>query len=173
MLTGEFQENLSIAWALSLRCLKPLKPRQTCVYIFSVWVCVYVQIHYKLSGWEGVHSFFQLLTGGSVTLPKVKTGIPGWLIGLAPAFGPGRDPGVLGSSPTSDSWHGACFSLCLYLCLSLSMSIKSQKKKKMKLWYLLWRRIASNVIGSKGRAGKKESVRVWACVGVHAHTLGN
>ena len=39
-------------------------------------------------------------------------GIPGWLSGFAPAFGPGRDPGVLGSSPTSGSWHGACFSLC-------------------------------------------------------------
>ena len=26
---------------------------------------------------------------------KVKLGIPGWLSGLAPAFGPGRDPGVL------------------------------------------------------------------------------
>ena len=30
-------------------------------------------------------------------------GIPGWLSGLAPAFGPGRDPGVPGSSPTLGS----------------------------------------------------------------------
>lgn len=44
-----------------MRYLKPLKLRQICVY-------VYAQIWYKLSGWEGVHSFFQLLT-----LPKVET----------------------------------------------------------------------------------------------------
>ena len=31
------------------------------------------------------------------------TGIPGWHSGLAPAFGPGRDPGDLGSNPTSGS----------------------------------------------------------------------
>ena len=35
------------------------------------------------------------------------------------AFGPGRDPGDLGSSPTSGSLHGACFSLCLPVSLSL------------------------------------------------------
>ena len=49
-----------------------------------------------------------------------KSGIPGWLSGLAPAFGPGCNPGVPGSSPTSGSWHGACFSLRLCLWLSLS-----------------------------------------------------
>ena len=38
------------------------------------------------------------------------------------AFSPGPDPGDLGSSPTSGSLHGACFSLCLCLCLSLSVS---------------------------------------------------
>ena len=30
-------------------------------------------------------------------------GIPGWCGGLAPAFGPGRDPGDPGLSPTSGS----------------------------------------------------------------------
>ena len=30
-------------------------------------------------------------------------GIPGWHSGLAPALGPGRDPGDLGSNPTSGS----------------------------------------------------------------------
>ncbi|XP_072647567.1 cotranscriptional regulator ARB2A isoform X21 [Canis lupus baileyi] len=55
--------------------------------------------------------------------PRVSAGTPGWLSGLASAFCPGRDPGVLGSSPTSGSLHGACFSLCLYLCLSLSLSL--------------------------------------------------
>ena len=52
-------------------------------------------------------------------------GIPGWLSGLAPAFGLGCDPGVpdgvLGSSPALGSRHRACFSLCLCLCLSLSV----------------------------------------------------
>ena len=42
---------------------------------------------------------------------------------LAPAFGPGWDPGVPGSSPTLGSLHVACFFLCLCLCLSLSLSL--------------------------------------------------
>ena len=46
-------------------------------------------------------------------------GIPGWLSGLAPAFGWGRSPGVQGSSPTSGSRDGACFSFLLCLCLSV------------------------------------------------------
>ena len=58
----------------------------------------------------------------SVSFKALVSGIPGWLNSLAPALGPGRDPGVPGSSPTSNSLHGACFSLCLCLCLSLSVS---------------------------------------------------
>ena len=38
------------------------------------------------------------------------------------AFGSGRDPGVLGSSPTSGSLQGDCFSLCLYVSASLCLS---------------------------------------------------
>uniref|UniRef100_A0A8C0MPK2 Mitochondrial calcium uniporter regulator 1 n=1 Tax=Canis lupus familiaris TaxID=9615 RepID=A0A8C0MPK2_CANLF len=34
---------------------------------------------------------------------KTEPGIPGWRSGLAPAFGPGRDPGDPGSNPTSGS----------------------------------------------------------------------
>ena len=49
-------------------------------------------------------------------------GIPGWLSGLVPAFGSGRDPGDPGSSPTLGSLRGACFPLCLCLCLFLSVS---------------------------------------------------
>uniref|UniRef100_A0A8C0P2I2 Metadherin n=1 Tax=Canis lupus familiaris TaxID=9615 RepID=A0A8C0P2I2_CANLF len=53
---------------------------------------------------------------------KFPCGIPGWHSGLAPAFGPGRDPGDPGSNPASGlPVHGACFSLCLCLCLSLSL----------------------------------------------------
>ena len=51
------------------------------------------------------------------SLKNKKQGIPGWLSGLAPAFGPGHGPGVPGSSPTSGTLHGACSSLCLCLCL--------------------------------------------------------
>ena len=40
-------------------------------------------------------------------------------LGWASAFSSGHYPGVLGSSPTSGSSQGACFSFCLYLCLSL------------------------------------------------------
>ena len=53
-------------------------------------------------------------------------GIPGWLSGLAPAFSPGHDPRVLGSSPTWGSLHGAYFSLCLCLCLSLYVSLMNK-----------------------------------------------
>ena len=61
-------------------------------------------------------------------------GTPGWLSGWVPAFGPGCDPGVLGSSPTSDSLQGTCFSLCLCLW-SVSMSLLNEfflmlKKKR-------------------------------------------
>ena len=49
-------------------------------------------------------------------------------------FGSGRDPGVPGSSPTSGSLHGACFSLChvssLFVCLSWINKIKKEKKEK-------------------------------------------
>ena len=42
-----------------------------------------------------------------------KGGDPWGLSSLAPAFGPGCDPGVPGSSPALGSLHGACFSLSL------------------------------------------------------------
>ena len=60
--------------------------------------------------------------GGSLKKSS-SGGIPRWLSSLVPAFGPGRSPGVLGSSPTSGSRHGACFSLCLCLCLPLSLCV--------------------------------------------------
>ena len=39
---------------------------------------------------------------------------------LSVAFGPGRDPGVLGLSSAAGSLQGACFSLCSCLCLCVS-----------------------------------------------------
>ena len=54
---------------------------------------------------------------------RILLGRLGWLSGGASALGSGRNPGALGSSPTSGSLQGACFSLCLCLCLSLSLSL--------------------------------------------------
>ena len=58
----------------------------------------------------------------------MKMGIPGWRSGLAPAFGPGRDPGDSGSNPTSGS-------RCLEpaspsACVSASLSLCDYHKKK-------------------------------------------
>ena len=58
----------------------------------------------------------------SIFLKCLLLGIPGWLSSLAPAFHPGHDPGLSGSSPTSGSLQGACFSLCLCPYLSLCAS---------------------------------------------------
>ena len=43
-------------------------------------------------------------------------GIPGWLSGLAPAFGPGRDPGVPRRTPGMEP---ASLSFCVSASLSL------------------------------------------------------
>ena len=60
-----------------------------------------------------------------------RVGAPGWLSDWASAFGPGRDPGVLGLSPTSGSPERACFSLFLSLCLSwIDKKILKRRKKK-------------------------------------------
>ena len=48
------------------------------------------------------------------------------------AFGPERDPGVLGWSPMLGSLHGACFSLCLCLCLFLSVVSHEELNKIFK-----------------------------------------
>ena len=56
------------------------------------------------------------IIGNSMDQPNIFShvrGMPGRLSGGASAFGPGHDPGVLGSSPASGLPHGACFSLCL------------------------------------------------------------
>ena len=48
-------------------------------------------------------------------------GIPGWRSGLAPAFGPGRDPGDPGSNPTSGSGCMEPASPSAYVSASLSL----------------------------------------------------
>ena len=63
-----------------------------------------------------------------------QSGIPGWCSGLAPAFGPGRDPGDLGSSPMSDSRRMEPASPSAYVSASLSHCVpiinKKRKEKK-------------------------------------------
>ena len=56
-------------------------------------------------------------------LELLFAGIPGWRSGLAPAFGPGCDPGDPGSNPTSGSWcmEPASPSACVFASLSLSV----------------------------------------------------
>ena len=50
-------------------------------------------------------------------------GIPGWCSGLAPAFGPGCDPGDPGSNPTSGSRCMEPASPSAYVSASLSISV--------------------------------------------------
>ena len=64
-------------------------------------------------------------------LKKLIPGIPGWRSGLAPAFGPGRDPGDPGSNPTSGSrcMEPTSPSACVSASLSLCDYHKKKKKK--------------------------------------------
>ena len=54
---------------------------------------------------------------------KKKRGIPGWCSGLVPVFGPGRDPGDLGSNPTLGSrcMEPASPSACVSASLSVTI----------------------------------------------------
>ena len=60
---------------------------------------------------------------GILALKLLEFGIPGWRSDLAPAFGPGRDPGDPGSNPTLGSRcmepasPSACVSASLSLCV--------------------------------------------------------
>ena len=51
-----------------------------------------------------------------------ERGIPGWRSGLAPAFGPGHDPGDPGSNPTSGSRCMEPASPSAYVSASLCVS---------------------------------------------------
>ena len=57
------------------------------------------------------------------TIQTCNSGIPGWRSGLAPAFGPGRDPGDPGSNPTSGSrcMEPASPSACVSASLTFSL----------------------------------------------------
>ena len=64
---------------------------------------------------------------------KVTRGIPGWRSGLAPAFGPGRDPGDPGSNPTSGSRCMEPASPSAYVSASFSLSLSVTIIKKIKI----------------------------------------
>ena len=72
--------------------------------------------------WAGDPQQFTIYKMLAVPNKPYSLGAPVWLRGWGSAFGSGRDPRVLGSSPTSGSLHGACFFLCPCLCLSLCLS---------------------------------------------------
>ena len=84
------------------------------------------------------HTHVQELCGlGQFTSPvracllvyKVKRQDPWVAQRFSTAFSPGPDPGDPGSSPTSGSLHGACFSLsCVSASLSLSLSVSLMNK---------------------------------------------
>ena len=73
---------------------------------------------------------------------------PGWLSSWASAFGSGRDPGVLGSSPTAGSLQGVCFSLCLCFCLSLCVSHEFLNIKII-VFFLEWYSIVYVILSNK------------------------
>ena len=78
-------------------------------------------------GADGCYGFFFFLFLRSATMIligmtlKLRVGIPGWRSGLAPAFGPGRDPGDPGSNPTSGSRCMEPASPSAYVSASLSL----------------------------------------------------
>ena len=73
-------------------------------------------------------TFISSLESEPYKLKTKQNGISGWLNGLAPAFSPGLDPGVMGSSPTS----GSLWSLLLLLSLCVSLMDKINFKKILK-----------------------------------------
>ena len=118
----------TIKWNQSqLTCPYPSNPKHTKRYLGN---------HKTTGFFYGLYVLFPLLnlldTGRQVQAQicmysaayKITgQGTPGWLSGLAPAFGPGRDPGVPGSRPASGSPHGASSSsacVSAALCVGLS-----------------------------------------------------
>ena len=63
---------------------------------------------------------------------KYKAGIPGWRSGLAPAFGPGCNPGDLGLNPTSGSWCMEPAFPSAYVSVSLCVSLMNKQIKSLK-----------------------------------------
>ena len=76
----------------------------------SQWVSKIAGNHQELGEKHGTDTFLESLVGG----------VPGWLRGLAPAFGPGLDPGAPGSSPRrAPGMEPAAPSSCVSASLAL------------------------------------------------------
>ena len=65
--------------------------------------------------------FYSLDDLRNIFFHKNLLGIPGWRSGLAPAFGPGPNPGDPGSNPTSGSRCMEPASPSAYVSASLSL----------------------------------------------------
>ena len=91
----------------------------SCVAVHQCVLCMCVN---ECGGGLGALQEFQLVVNAwSSIKDKFRAAqVAQW---FSTAFSPGPYPGDLGSSPTSGSLHGACFSFCLCLCLSLSLSL--------------------------------------------------
>ena len=117
---------------LFLRCLPSARNTQVYAQLVGTW-----PRGWDTEGWES-RSEDMVLTlmdsGWECQKAKIKSPPP-WAAWVAQrfsaTFGPGHDPWDPGSSPTSGSLHGACFSLCLCLCLSLSMCVSHKKINKI------------------------------------------
>ena len=93
----------------------------------QVWTILSTTLNAQLSEGDvqsdGEFQAGALSSPGGATEENEHNGIPGWHTGLAPAFGPGHDPGDPGWNPTSGSrcMEPASPSACVSAPLSLSL----------------------------------------------------
>ena len=86
----------------------------------------------KIDWYDALLTAKSLLTLNSISvIKKLYIGIPGWRSGLAPAFGPGRDPGDRDPIPrrAPGAWS-LLLPLPVSLPLSLSLSVTIINKEK-------------------------------------------
>ena len=100
------------------------------MYLVPTPKCIYYAFILRKENHNSI--FFNILN----TIPpqnlSQNLGIPGWCSGLAPAFGPGHDPGDPGSNPTSGSWCMEPASPSAYVSAPLSLSVCDYHKEILK-----------------------------------------